>query len=237
MNSSSRKIAYTHMLLHEFRKALAERPVAWIPVGLLEWHGDHLPLGTDVLRADHICRLLATELGGIVLPPLYNSMIGYSSFEGTLVFKHDTAVAVALQLLAELEKVGFKAAVMLSAHGGQWQNAYLEAVVDGFQGSMAFHALRPSAASGRGDHAGTSETSEMLAVDPDLVDLSRFPYPNQPIHQYCVDPAQLTPSEKKPWTWKVDVRDTASAALGRENHARVLEYCRQWLGSVGLGIH
>lgn len=234
MKCEPRKVAYKDMLLHEFREALAAFPVAYIPVGLLEWHGDHLPLGTDILRAEHICRLLADELGGVVLPALYNSVRGFSSYEGTLVFRHETAVTLALELLAQLEKVGFKAVMLLSAHGGKWQEAYLQAAVEGYQGQMAVRAVRPSVASGRGGHAGTSETSEILAVNPDLVDMSEFKYPTNPISQYEVDPEQLCPAETRPWVWKEDVRQTASAAIGKENHMRVVAYCQEWLESQGI---
>ena len=39
------KVRYAELLPHEFRTRLAQRPVAYLPLGTLEWHGEHLPLG------------------------------------------------------------------------------------------------------------------------------------------------------------------------------------------------
>ena len=53
---------------------LAERqrcPVIYLPLGPLEWHGPHLPFGTDPLQAEHTALLLAEKLGGVVHPTLY----------------------------------------------------------------------------------------------------------------------------------------------------------------------
>ena len=233
-NAELRKVQYAEMLLHEFREALERQPTAYVPIGPLEWHGDHLPLGTDPLRAAHMCERLARELGGIVLPVWYVSCRGYSSFEGTVVFRHETAVNATLELLAQLEKVSFRAAVLLSAHGGNWQKAFIEEVEASYSGAMSVLGLFPRMATQRGDHAGTSETSEMLAARPDLVALERFQFPENPVRQYAIDPADLCPAETRPWIWKEDVRKTASSALGRENHDRVVAYVARWLKEKGL---
>jgi creatinine amidohydrolase len=227
---------YTHLLLSEFRNILNRNPVAYIPVGLLEWHADHLPLGTDCLRAEAVCDIAAEQLGGIVLPVLYTSCPGYSSFQGTLVFSHDTAVAVALELCAQLEKVGFKAALFLSAHGGPAQRAFLADVATRYQGRMSVLALCLSVASGRGDHAGVFETSDMLAAAPHLVQLQLFAYPENPIVRYEIPPERLWPEESKPWIWRVDVRQQANAAIGEENTRRIVAYCRRWLAERGLPL-
>lgn len=46
-------------------------PVAYIPVGNLEWHGVHNPVGADTLQAEGLAVLCAQKAGGLVLPPLY----------------------------------------------------------------------------------------------------------------------------------------------------------------------
>ena len=55
---------YETMLPHEFLKAVEECPVFIIPTGLLEWHGDHLPLGLDALKIHAIALNIAQKLGG-----------------------------------------------------------------------------------------------------------------------------------------------------------------------------
>lgn len=52
----------------ERRKAC---PVAYIPIGTLEWHGVHNPLGADTLQAEGLALMCAREGGGLVFPPLY----------------------------------------------------------------------------------------------------------------------------------------------------------------------
>src|SRR5262249_31715737 len=61
----------THLLPHQFRERKNECPVAWIPLGTLEWHGRHLPLGVDGLIVEGLCLRAASEIGGVVFPPLY----------------------------------------------------------------------------------------------------------------------------------------------------------------------
>ena len=46
-----RKVKYEELLPHEFEEALRQFPVAYVPVGSLEWHGRHLALGNDTLKA------------------------------------------------------------------------------------------------------------------------------------------------------------------------------------------
>lgn len=49
----------------------AKKKIAFIPVGTLEWHGNHLPIETDYLVAQKICEIISKKIGGYVLPPIY----------------------------------------------------------------------------------------------------------------------------------------------------------------------
>ena len=55
----------------EIVAARERRPLAFVPLGPIEWHGPHLPLGTDAIHAGHIARQLARDLGGVVLPTFF----------------------------------------------------------------------------------------------------------------------------------------------------------------------
>ncbi|MBN1675758.1 MAG: creatininase family protein [Kiritimatiellae bacterium] len=46
-------------------------PVVYVPFGLIEWHGRHLPLGNDALKAHGILVKAAEQFGGVVYPPVY----------------------------------------------------------------------------------------------------------------------------------------------------------------------
>jgi creatinine amidohydrolase len=62
---------YERMTPAEIVAARERRPVAFVPFGPIEWHGPHLPLGTDAIHAGHIAHGLAEELGGVVLPTFF----------------------------------------------------------------------------------------------------------------------------------------------------------------------
>ena len=66
-----RRVEYELMRPGEIVEARTSLPVAFVPVGPLEWHGPHLPLGTDGLHAWHVAVRVAQEVGGVVLPPLF----------------------------------------------------------------------------------------------------------------------------------------------------------------------
>jgi creatinine amidohydrolase/Fe(II)-dependent formamide hydrolase-like protein len=51
--------------------------LAYLPVGSLEWHGDHMPFGTDYLTVTHIAEEAARRFGGVVFPPIYYGDVRY----------------------------------------------------------------------------------------------------------------------------------------------------------------
>ena len=60
---------YEGSLPKEFGEELSRAPVAYLPWCALEWHGRHLPLGLDSLKAHSLCEMVADRAGGIVVPP------------------------------------------------------------------------------------------------------------------------------------------------------------------------
>ena len=69
MNGDEVRAAYLHP--RDFRRRLEHRPVAWLPVGTLKWHGFHLPLGFDGVKAELLSVKAAEQIGGVVFPALY----------------------------------------------------------------------------------------------------------------------------------------------------------------------
>ncbi len=65
------KVHYTELLPHEFRSRLAACPLAYLPLGTLEWHGEHLPLGSDAIISEGVMVQCARQFGGIVMPPIH----------------------------------------------------------------------------------------------------------------------------------------------------------------------
>ena len=66
-----RKVEYETMLPREIREAREKCPVAYLPMGILEWHGEFLPVGNDALKAHALCCRMAREIGGLVMPAFY----------------------------------------------------------------------------------------------------------------------------------------------------------------------
>lgn len=46
-------------------------PIVWLPIGTIEWHGEHNPVGLDTLKIHALLEVCAREIGGLVFPPLY----------------------------------------------------------------------------------------------------------------------------------------------------------------------
>jgi creatinine amidohydrolase len=65
------KVRYELMTPGEIVAARERCPVAYLPLGPMEWHGPHLPLGTDALVAHHLALRVAGIVGGLVLPALF----------------------------------------------------------------------------------------------------------------------------------------------------------------------
>ena len=62
------KMLYLESTPKEFRERIPQAPVAYLPLGTLKWHGEHLPLGADGLQSQGFLVELAKRCGGIVLP-------------------------------------------------------------------------------------------------------------------------------------------------------------------------
>lgn len=65
------KVDYEELLPHEFENRISCMPLAYVPLGTLEWHGHQNLLGADFIQARGFFRIAARRLGGIVLPPIW----------------------------------------------------------------------------------------------------------------------------------------------------------------------
>jgi creatinine amidohydrolase len=99
--------------------ALRERrPVALWPVGAVEPHGPHAPLGTDTLISVGICERAAQRLGdAVVLPPLPFGVTRYgAAFAGALGITEATLRAVVLDVAAAVAAQGFRRLAIVNNH-------------------------------------------------------------------------------------------------------------------------
>jgi creatinine amidohydrolase len=173
----------------EIAAALGRAPIAWIPLGALEYHADHLPNGTDGIAGHGLLTAAAERLGGVVLPWSYLTI-------GTLAlpwsFRYDPAlVADALrQTLLQLPAHGVRLAVVHTGHGPLDLNhlikrvcAEVEAEGVGLRAiGLCYLELNAALGTGLGtdwpvavDHGSTMETSWISALEPGLVATDRLP--------------------------------------------------------------
>jgi creatinine amidohydrolase len=157
-----------------------------LPVGSLEEHGPHLPLGTDTFHALEVARRLARLRPVVVAPPLFYGICRSTrEHPGTLSLSGDTFRALLLDLGREFQRQGLTNLVFISGHaGGTHLSAILEAgerllaelptvrvaVVNLLELLREVLSAPPHLVQTRGDaHAGEVETAIMLAAYPHLV--------------------------------------------------------------------
>jgi len=200
--SSMEKVRYAELLPHEFRVRLAERPVAYLPLGTLEWHGEHLPLGSDAIQSEELMVKCARRFGGIVMPPIHlgpdrtkpagdgSMLVGMDYADSTTPPRrldgscYWTSQGLHLQIvdaiLEQLKRAGFRA-VFADGHGpSRWSWVANIEEREARYGMQLLGVTKDIAKDWRSqvDHAARNETSLMLHYRADLVDLSRLPKSN-----------------------------------------------------------
>lgn len=214
---------YERMLPKEFLEKVRACPVFFVPTGLLEWHGDHLPFGQDAMKAHGICLRAAEKLGGgIVLPPNYYGRPGYSGYVGTLTFSESLIQQLFYELFEQLQKVGAKLIYVLTGHYGECQVDTIKRAADIYQKEhpqiriMAKPEYEGVLVDGAvpADHAGMWETSMFWSFYPELVRMERLkPRPEkmklykEPPHDYY--------HESEEWEW-INPVEQSSPELGRK---------------------
>jgi creatinine amidohydrolase len=163
--------------------------VCLVPLSVIERHGHHLPVGTDMFIGRELCRRVAALEPAIVFPDLFfTQILEARHVPGTIALEADLIVRLLDNVCREIARNGLKKIVLVSAHGGnehftrffaQAQLAsprdYVVYVADPYlspEQEASLAALWETSVDG---HAGEHETSEILAIRPDLVRLDRAP--------------------------------------------------------------
>ncbi|KON30627.1 hypothetical protein AC482_03435 [miscellaneous Crenarchaeota group-15 archaeon DG-45] len=191
MSMVGKTFLYEEMKWPEVREAAREGRVAVIPVATIEDHGHHLPLVTDVLITATICRRTAEAMPDevVLLPPQHH---GYSphhmDFPGPITIRGPTFVEYMLDINRSLIHHGFRRILMVNGHGSNapWLEtaarltivehpSVLCATLSWWDIPEVAEAVRELRTSERGgmSHACELETSVMLAIRPDLVDMAK----------------------------------------------------------------
>jgi len=196
---TNQKVLYAELTPKEFRDKIAQTPIAYLPLGTLEWHGEHLPIGADGLQSQGFFIELAKEVGGIVLPMLFlgpdrkevvdeNDYYGMDIYgfrdsspqqlDGSAYWIEDSLFRQLIEsTLHLLKRAGFKI-VVAHGHGPStgsfrnWSNELGEKF-----GLKLFVVWRQDESDGMGiqtDHAAANETSLLMALRPELVQMENL---------------------------------------------------------------
>ena len=171
-------------LPHEIYQNLADAPIAWIPLGAMEFHGWHVPITLDAHTSSGLCKAAAEKAGGIILPPLHYGT--YASIAGTPLTilldqeDEDLLVRLLLKTLERLEQFGIKKAVVVSGHLSVCQEHALEKLEQQWGEkwqAMQLHIAMINKCPNLpipADHGGLFETALLQAVNPELVHLDKL---------------------------------------------------------------
>lgn len=167
---------------------LAPQRTFVLPVGILEEHGPHLPLGTDTFQVEAVTHEAAARSGAIVLPTVnYGNCYSTRPFPGSISISFDTLRSLATEILEELARHGVASLVIVSGHAGSGHMRALKQaardVIDREPGltvallsewevlfSRAGETVDGVTVPKADGHAGTMETARMLELRGDLVD-------------------------------------------------------------------
>lgn len=165
-----------------------DEPIAVLPLGAHEQHGPHLPFDTDTVIAAGVAERLAAALpAGLDVRFLPVEPIGYSiehmDVEGTKTLAYQDAVERWLGMARKLRESGIRKLVLLNAHGGNSPLLTIVATEARIRFNMLVVATSwtrfgvPEGFMAPSDkaidiHAGDIETSVMLALKPDRVDMA-----------------------------------------------------------------
>jgi creatinine amidohydrolase len=167
-------------------EALRDRIALW-PVGAIEPHGPHAPLGTDTLISVGICERAAARLdNAVVLPPLPFGVTRYGAdFAGAIGIRESTLRAIVLDVAEAVADDGFRRLVIVNNHFEPEQVATLRDAAHE-AGALYLDLVRRRNAERLTDefrrgscHAGRYETSLVLADAPQLVDGAAHLPPNE----------------------------------------------------------
>ena len=171
----------------ELEAFLQDHRTVIVPTGSTEQHGPHGPLLTDVLVPNEVARRVAPRAGAVVAPPInYALSYPHAGFTGVVQVRVPTFMALIEDLCVSLATAGFRRIVFLNGH---YDNTYAIAYAcanardrlpdgvvafpinywDGLSAEEAGEYFGPS----NGLHANRGETSAVLAINPDLVDMER----------------------------------------------------------------
>jgi len=207
------EVQYERMRPRQIVATRQKCPVAYLPLGTIEWHGHHGPTGFDTITSHALAIRCAQATGGLVFPPLW---YGESRSEGLIETgaedrenihqemnlptenfdpgymrfscqqQYENYQRLLLHCMHQIQSLGFKLLVFTVGHyplldharaaccvfhQSRWNNKRANMITWAFVGNELIQDTHPDTAG----HADYWETSLMLALEPNLIDLNELP--------------------------------------------------------------
>ncbi|MGA8152258.1 MAG: creatininase family protein [Terriglobales bacterium] len=181
---SKLSVHWEELTAADFRTAIQQsQGSCLLPFGILEKHGEHLPLGTDLLKVRYAAIRAAEQEYAIVFPEYYFGQIFEARHEpGTIAYSSHLQMELLQETTDEMARNGCKKIIIVNGHGGNenllpfFAQTQLEKPRDyvvyilPILGAPAGGPVKKTSID---MHAGESETSKMLIARPDLVHQDR----------------------------------------------------------------
>jgi creatinine amidohydrolase len=182
---SKLSVKWEELTADDFRQAIQQsKGTCLLPFGILEKHGPHLPLGTDLLNVRYAALHAAEQEFAVVFPEYYFGQIFEAKHEpGTIAYSMELQLKLLQETTDEMARNGCKKIVIVNGHGGnehllpyfaQAQMAspkdYVVYVLDGERSRPGGPAKKST---GIDYHAGENETSNTLYTHPELTHIDR----------------------------------------------------------------
>jgi creatinine amidohydrolase len=178
-------VKWEELTAEDFRTAIQQsKGTCLLPFGILEKHGPHLPLGTDLLNVRYAALHAAEQEFAVVFPEYYFGQIFEAKHEpGTVAYSVELQLKLLQETTGEMARNGCKKVVIVNGHGGnehllpyfaQAQMAspkdYVVYVLDGERSRPGGPAKKST---GIDYHAGENESSNTLYTHPELTHIDR----------------------------------------------------------------
>jgi creatinine amidohydrolase len=181
---TKRSAKWEELTAAEFRDAVQQaKGTCVLPFGILEKHGPHLPLGTDLLNVRYAALHAAEQEYSVVFPEYYFGQIFEAKQEpGTIAYSRELQLKLLQETTDEMARNGCKKVVIVNGHGGNesllpyFAQTQLDKPHD-YVVYVQWGKELPKGGPAKKDHvdmhAGEGETSTMLISHPELVHLDR----------------------------------------------------------------
>ncbi|TFJ91260.1 creatininase family protein [Lentibacillus salicampi] len=214
----------------DIKKKIDNSKIAILPVGAVEAHGPHLPLGTDNLLAERLAEKLAKRVNGLVLPTLpYGQVWSLRNFPGSINITNDSIISFLVDIGESLYHQGFTTFAMVNGHLGNG-TALKEAarvLYETCPDMRVFYFFYPGMNKAASEvretktahntyfHACEIETSYMLYLVPEYTDMEKAitDIPDIPAH------ADVTPTS---WEEFTDSAVLGDAKLATEEKGKYI---------------